>query len=42
VASREVTEASPYLRALARRLAAIYVAELAPRAILLTGSAAAG
>jgi hypothetical protein len=37
-----MTEASRYLVALAARIAAAYVAHTAPRAILLTGSAAAG
>jgi predicted nucleotidyltransferase len=37
-----VTEASRYLVALAERIAAAYVAETGPRAILLTGSAAEG
>ena len=36
------TEACRYLRALARRLGVAYVAVCAPRAILLTGSAATG
>jgi hypothetical protein len=39
---KEATAASRYLEALARRVAAVYVSELAPRAILLTGSAATG
>jgi hypothetical protein len=38
----EPTAASRYLVALAGRLAKVYVAETAPRAILLTGSAAEG
>ncbi len=37
-----MNEASRYLQRLARRVAAAYVAHAKPRAILLTGSAAAG
>jgi hypothetical protein len=37
-----VTEASRYLRAMATRVAAVYVAQTAPCAILLTGSSAEG
>jgi hypothetical protein len=36
------TEASRQLRALAREIATVYVAELRPRAVILTGSAAEG
>jgi hypothetical protein len=37
-----VNEATAHLRALAARLAALYVAHTSPRAVLLTGSAAGG
>jgi hypothetical protein len=41
-AGQAATEVDRHLRAVAERLAAAYVARTAPRAILLTGSAAAG